>query len=104
LTIPTPSVEPWKPFLASDEVPPPSLREVVQRVGQTYANLRQHLPELSRVISARYRTYQELQSVRTRARLREEVRQAAIYLHQQGHYPVPTGSPTSSAAPVPPEA
>ncbi len=74
-------------ILASDEVPPPSLREVVQRVGQTYANLRQHVPELSRTISARYRRYQELQGARTRARVREEVRQAAIYLHQHGHYP-----------------
>jgi len=74
-------------ILARDEVPPPSLREVAQRIGQTYANLRQHVPELSRIISARYRRYQELQGARSRARLREEVRQAAIYLHQQGHYP-----------------
>jgi hypothetical protein len=74
-------------ILASDEVPPPSLREVARRLGQTYTNLRQHLPELSRTISARYRSYQELQGARSRARLREEVREAAIYLHQQGHYP-----------------
>jgi len=74
-------------ILARDEVPPPSLREVAQRIGQTYANLRQHLPELSSIISVRYRNYQKLQGARTRRRLREEVRQAAIYLHQQGHYP-----------------
>ena len=73
--------------MAGDEVPPPSLREVAERIGQTYANLRHHLPELSRVIAARYRNYQEAQGARTRARVREEVRQAAIYLHQQGHYP-----------------
>jgi endogenous inhibitor of DNA gyrase (YacG/DUF329 family) len=74
-------------ILASDEVPPPSLREVAERIGQTYTTLRHHLPEFSRVIAARYRTYQEAQGARTRARVREEVRQAAIYLHQQGHYP-----------------
>ena len=68
-------------------MPPPSLREVAERIGQTYANLRHHLPELSRLISARYRSYQEAQGARTRARLSEEVRQAAIHVHRQGHYP-----------------
>jgi hypothetical protein len=74
-------------ILASDEVPPPSPREVANRIGQTYANLRHHLPELSRLISARYRGYHEAQGARTRARLREEIRQAAFDLHRQGHYP-----------------
>jgi endogenous inhibitor of DNA gyrase (YacG/DUF329 family) len=74
-------------ILASDEVPPPSLREVAERIGQTYTTLRHHLPELSRVIAARYRSHQEAQGARTRAHLKAEVRQAAIYLHQQGYYP-----------------
>jgi hypothetical protein len=56
-------------------------------MGQTYTNLRNHVPELSRVITTRYRSYQEAQGARTRARLRQEVRRAAIYLHQQGRYP-----------------
>jgi len=74
-------------ILAGDEVPPPSLREVAERIGQTYANLRHHLPELSRLISVRYRSYQEAQGAGTRARVRDEIRQAAIQLHRQGHYP-----------------
>jgi hypothetical protein len=74
-------------ILASEEEPPPSLREVARRIGQTYTNVRHHVPELSRLISARYRNYQEKQGAQTRARLREEVRRAAIYLHQLGHYP-----------------
>jgi len=74
-------------ILASDELPPPSLREVAERIGQTYTNLRHHLPELSRNISARYRGYQEAQGARTRTRLREEVRQATIDLHRRGYYP-----------------
>ena len=74
-------------ILAGGEVPPPSLREVAGRIGQTYTNLRHHLPELSRLISARYRSYQEAQGARTRARLREEIRRAAFDLYRQGHYP-----------------
>jgi len=74
-------------ILASGEVPPPSLREVAERIGQTYANLRHHLPELAHLVSARYRGYQEAQGARTRARVREEIRRAAIDLHRQGHYP-----------------
>ena len=74
-------------ILASDEVPPPSLREVARRIGQTYRNLHENLPELSGAIAARYRAYQEAQGARTRARLREEIRQAAFQVHQQGHYP-----------------
>jgi len=70
-----------------DEVPPPSLREVAERIGQTYVNLRNHVPELSRLIAARFRSYQEAQGARTRARLRHEIRQAAIQLHRQGHCP-----------------
>jgi hypothetical protein len=74
-------------ILASGEVPPPSLREVAERIGQTYANLRHHLPELAHLISARYRGYQEAQGARTRAHVREEIRRVAFDLHRQGHYP-----------------
>ena len=35
--------------------PPPSLRQVAEHVGQTYTNLRHHLPELTRAIARRYR-------------------------------------------------
>jgi hypothetical protein len=73
--------------LASNEIPPSSLREVADRLGQTYANFRHYFPELSRAIAARYRTYQETQGERTRARVRDEVRQAAIVVTQEGHYP-----------------
>jgi hypothetical protein len=74
-------------ILVSDEIPPPSLREVADRLGQTYANFRHYLPELSRAIAERYRRYQEAQGERTRARVREEVRQAAITLSERGRYP-----------------
>src|SRR5438270_9464659 len=60
--------------LARDEVPPPSLREVAERLGQTYTNLHHYFPELSRAIAARYRSHQEAQGARTRAQVREEIR------------------------------
>ena len=74
-------------ILASDDVPPPSLREVATRIGQTYRNLHENLPELSGAIATRYRAYQEAQGARTRASLREEIRQAAFQVHLQGYYP-----------------
>jgi hypothetical protein len=71
-------------------------------MGQTYTNLRNHVPELSRVITTRYRSYQEAQGARTRARLRQEVRRAAYARRSDGQpftytnrgvIRVPTGSP-----------
>jgi len=76
--------------LSSDETPPPSLREVADRLGQTYTNLRHYFPELSRAIATRARNYQEAQGTRTRARVRVEVRTAAIALTQIGYYPSTT--------------
>jgi hypothetical protein len=42
---------------------------------------------LSRAIAERYRSDQEAQGARTRQRLREEVREAVLYVHRQGVYP-----------------
>ncbi|MBI4496626.1 MAG: TniQ family protein [Chloroflexi bacterium] len=74
-------------ILAGDEMPPPSLREVGQRLGLTYATLRHHLPELCRAISERYRNYQLAQAAETRRRLCQEVREATLRVHEQGVFP-----------------
>jgi hypothetical protein len=76
-----------KAVLASTEVPPPSIRLVADRLGQTYANLHHDFPELCRSIASRYRSYEETQGARTRTRLRERVRGAAIALTHDGLYP-----------------
>jgi len=73
--------------LASNELPPPSIRLVADRLGQTYANLHHYFPEHCRSIASRHRSYQEAQSARTRTRLRERVRDAAIALTHHGLYP-----------------
>ena len=73
--------------LASDE-PPPSMRLVADRFGQTSANLHLYFPELCRAIASRHRSYEEaLLGARTRTRLRETVRDAAIALTHRGLYP-----------------
>jgi len=73
--------------LASDELPPPSIRLVADRLGQTIVTLRHYFPELCRSIASRHRCYREAHGARRRTRLRERVRDAAIALTQHGVYP-----------------
>jgi transcriptional regulator with XRE-family HTH domain len=74
-------------ILAGEEEPPPSLREVAQRLGETTAYLRRHLPDLCRAISERHLREQMRQGSQSRERLRDEIRQAAYRVHAQGRYP-----------------
>ena len=74
-------------ILATDEQPPPSLREVAQRLGDTTLYLRHHLPELCRAISERHLNYQRARGSETRARVRDEVHRATYRVHAEGHYP-----------------
>jgi transcriptional regulator with XRE-family HTH domain len=73
--------------LASDEAPPPTMRQTAQRLGRAHAELIHHLPELCHAISARYLAYQHARGVEKRRRLCAEIRQAAVRLHGQGFYP-----------------
>ena len=73
--------------LTADEQPPPSLREVAQRLGDTVLYLRHHLPNLCRAISERHLSYQRARGSETRARVRDEVRRATYRVHAEGHYP-----------------
>ena len=66
--------------LASHQPPPPSMRPVADRLGQTSANLHHYFPELCRTITSRHRSYEQARGARTRTRLRETVRDAAIAL------------------------
>ena len=73
--------------LASHQPPPPSMRLVADRLGQTSANLHHYFPELCRTITSRHRSYEQARGARTRTRLRETVRDAAIALTHRGLYP-----------------
>jgi len=70
--------------LATNELPPPSIRLVADRLGQTYANLHHYFPELCRAIASRHRTYQEAQGSPTRMRLRERVRDVRPVMDLKG--------------------
>lgn len=73
--------------LASDEFPPPSMREVANRLGRRVKPLRRRLPELCRAISARHRDYEKELGLQRMQRLYVEVRQAVWTIHAQGLYP-----------------
>lgn len=53
----------------SDEIPPPSLKEVARRVKQSTDALRQHFPDLCRMIVKRYQTYQQASKLHTQREL-----------------------------------
>ena len=81
------STKKLKKILVTDELPPPSIRLVADRLGQTIVTLRHYFPELCRSIASRHRCYREAHGARRRTRLRERVRDAAIALTRHGEYP-----------------
>lgn len=72
---------------ANDEFPPPSMREVADRLGRYVRPLQRRLPELCRAISVRYLDYRKKLALQRRERLCAEVRQAVWTIHGQGLYP-----------------
>lgn len=73
--------------LASDESPPPPMREVARRIGVDHSVLLLHLREPCRAISARYIAFQQARGTMKRQRLCAEIRQAVFEVHRQGLYP-----------------
>jgi hypothetical protein len=73
--------------LVSDEQPPPSLRAVADRLGETTTCLRHHLRELCHAISQRHLEAQRARGSKRREQLRAAVRQATFAVHAQGRYP-----------------
>lgn len=69
------------------EDPPPSMREVAERLHYSSSYLAKLFPDLCRTISARHARYRTEKRVERQRRLCEEVRQAIHLLHAQGHYP-----------------
>ena len=65
----------------------PDTQAVADRLGQTLVNLHHYFPELCRAIASRHRSYEEARDARTRTRMRETVRDAAIALTHRGLYP-----------------
>lgn len=74
-------------ILASDEQPPPPMRQVAKHLGHDHAELIQHFPALCHAISARYLAERHQKGAEKKRRLYAEIRQAAVDLHRQGLYP-----------------
>jgi transcriptional regulator with XRE-family HTH domain len=73
--------------LASDEHPPPAMRQVAQRLGRAHSELLRRFPALCRAISARYLAYQRAKGAQRRQQRCAEIRRAVVQVHDQGCYP-----------------
>jgi transcriptional regulator with XRE-family HTH domain len=69
--------------LQSEEYPPPSMREVAQRLNYDQSHLRKHFPDLCEVISARYLAYQQRRRLDRLRKMNDQVQQAAEILQEQ---------------------
>jgi transcriptional regulator with XRE-family HTH domain len=73
--------------LVSNEEPPPTMKEVAQRLKHDRRTISKHFPEVCRAISAKHLTYTKAARLKRIEQYCREVRQAALQLHKQGEYP-----------------
>jgi hypothetical protein len=69
---------------ALQEIPPPPVRQVVQRTNHGKPMIYRYFPELCHAIARRFADYRKVQAVVRRTRARAEVREAAYQLHARG--------------------
>jgi|SRR5919199_3580507 transcriptional regulator with XRE-family HTH domain len=74
-------------MLVSNEEPPPTMKEVAQRLKNDKRTISKHFPELCRAISAKHLSYIKAARLKRIEQYCQEVRQAALQLHKQGEYP-----------------
>lgn len=67
--------------------PPRSLSEIARELGYDPSHLPQHFPQQCAQISARFLDYLQQQGCASRQRMYDEVRQVALQIHEEGHYP-----------------
>lgn len=72
---------------ALQETPPPSMREVAQRLTYDPSHIQKHFPDLCQAISRRYQTHRAAQKEARIQRLGDELRLVMRKLHEQGQYP-----------------
>ncbi len=73
--------------LATEEYPPPTMREVSKRTGYAYELCYKYHAVLCYQIAARYLSFRKDQSRQREEELHREIRQTVITLHAQGIYP-----------------
>lgn len=73
---------------ALQESPPPSLLEIVRRLGyKNNSYLYTYFPSLSRQIAGRYKDYMKACGLEKRNRISQEIQTVALELHSQGRKP-----------------
>ncbi len=73
--------------LDSAEEPPPTMKEVAERLDYNRRTISQHFPDLCRAISAKSRRYRKAAHEKKIEQSCEEVRQIALKLHSENVYP-----------------
>ena len=74
-------------ILNSQQIPPPTMREVAEKLGFDRRTISDHYPELCKAISARYFYYQRLIRAQKIEDCCQQVREAVIFLVKRGEYP-----------------
>lgn len=72
---------------ALQENPPPSMREVAQRLKYDPSHVYKYFPDLCQAISRRYQTHRAEQREARLQRTGDEIRVVMRRLHEQGQYP-----------------
>jgi len=70
--------------LVQEELPPPSMRTVAKRLNHSPRELREHFPELCRMISIRRKNYYKDRREQRLRQWEDEVRRAILEIHSQG--------------------
>lgn len=74
-------------ILTSQQNPPPTMKEVAEKLGFDRRIISDHYPELCKAISARYFYYQRLIRAQKIEDCCQQVREAVIFLVKRGEYP-----------------
>jgi len=73
--------------LNNAQEPPPTMKEVAERLDYNRRTISQHFPDLCRAISAKSRLYRKAAQEKKIEQSCEEVRQIALKLHNENVYP-----------------
>jgi hypothetical protein len=69
---------------ALNEIPPPSVNRVMERLIYSEVTIYRHFPELRRQIAQRYAEYRAKRAIARKAQAAEEVKRVAYELHAKG--------------------
>ena len=74
-------------FLANDQEPPLTMKEVAKRLGHDRRTIFRHFPDLCHAVSAKYLSYGKVCHMKKIEQSCDEVQQIVLKLHNQAEYP-----------------